>query len=109
MTAACTSEGISVEVFCDRISHAVALRYANGLYTFDYCDGVVNALYSYMLFHHKMVPPPFSMSVFLAFDEGEYHHTGDSRDVSPEERYTRPRITELLAGFRPVEPPTNSQ
>ena len=96
--AFCTGAAISIEEFCDRVSRTVAVRYILREYIFEFCDGVVNEIYAYMLRTHEVIPSAFSMSVFLAFDDGEYAHTGDPPGPSSEELYTRPRIAEILAG-----------
>jgi hypothetical protein len=92
----CAELGLSFDRLCDAISRQVARGYAEGRLSFGFCDGVMNHLYSYMLLEHDRVPPDFSYSVFLAFDEGEYQHRGDPEDSSPEDLYTKPMIAEIL-------------
>ena len=93
----CAEHGLSLEELCDAISRQVARGYADGQLSFSVCDGVMNHLYSYMLLQHDRVPPHFSYSVFLAFDEGEYYHSDDPAGSSPEDLYTKPQIAEILA------------
>ena len=40
-------------------------------------------------------------SVYHAFDAGEYLHPGDSPDISPADRYTRPQLLAIVAGASP--------
>ena len=40
--------------------------------------------------------PEFAWSVYSAFDEGEFYHDNDSRDIDPSEKYTRPWIEKIL-------------
>jgi len=41
------------------------------------------------------LPDP-AYPIYLAFDAGEYHHSGDALEVDPEEKYTRPEIDRVL-------------
>lgn len=40
--------------------------------------------------------PKAAWDCFSAFDEGEFYHTEDDRNVDPEEKYTRPLLEKLL-------------
>lgn len=95
--AVCAQQGLVVGELFDTISRRIVRGYTSGDLSFDFCDAVMNHVYSFMLLKHEMAPPDYSYSVFLAFDEGEYQHPNDSDDSSPEELYTKPMIAEILA------------
>jgi hypothetical protein len=95
--AACKYLSLTRDALFDPISRRVARGYASGELSFDFCDGVMNHLYSFVMLNYEMTPPEYSYSVFLAFDEGEYHHQNDPEGSSPEELYTKPMIREILA------------
>ena len=69
---------------------------------FRFCDSVMNHLSAYMMLKHKRVLPTYSLSVFLAFDEGEYRHSGDAAGSSAEQLYTKPMIAKILSSGPPV-------
>ncbi len=56
----------------------------NGLFTAIFDVGMEEAM-----------PQP-AFNIYLAFDEGEYQHLGDSEHIAPSERYTRPYLVEIL-------------
>jgi hypothetical protein len=90
------------EAALNSLAVGIARRYDSGAMAFSECDAVMNELYTFSLFHRDRVLPDPAHQVFVAFDEGEYHHPGDSDDVDPEEKYTRPMIREVLRGLGPV-------
>ncbi len=97
INAACRDCGLTVAELCDAISRRIASGYASGELTFLFCDGVMNHLFSFMTVTHDEAPPPYTWSVFAAFDEGEYTHPSDPPGSSAEELYTKPMIAKLLA------------
>lgn len=40
--------------------------------------------------------PELAYSIYLAFDEGEYHHDGDDINLDTPDKYTKPIILEIL-------------
>jgi hypothetical protein len=95
--AACRYTGLTRGALFDAISRRVARGYASGELSFDFCDAVMNHMYSFMMLNYDMAPPDYSYSVFLAFDEGEYQHRDDPENSSSEDLYTKPMIPEILA------------
>jgi hypothetical protein len=63
--------------------------------TFAFCDAVVNDLHGVITSANEDRPDLF-WEVFLAFDEGEYHHHSN-RDEDPVEVYTRPMIGRIIS------------
>jgi len=94
--AFCKDNSITLEIFLDDIARKIASGYSEGTLDFGYCDAVMNNLFSLMFLGYDNVPSDFTWSVFLAFDEGEYCHSGDPKSASPEELYTRPQLLALL-------------
>jgi len=94
--------GVTVEEALNSIALTLARRYDAGEMAFFDCDIAANSLYSWCLLKRDHVLPEPALSVFLAFDEGEYRHSGDADDVDTEAKYTRPMIKELLRGIDAV-------
>src|SRR5215831_6088195 len=69
-TAASVSQ---TEVF-DKVARLVAERYADGTYDFPFCDGVMNAIFTYTCatVHVYVELSRFAWGVFEAFDQGEF-------------------------------------
>ncbi len=93
----CMEETITLPAFCDRFARTVAHCYASNEREFEFCDGAINNLYAFMIASCIDTLPDYAFSVFLAFDEGEYHHRNDPCDADPGEIYTRPQIAKLIA------------
>lgn len=96
IAACCAALGGDTENALNAVALALAHRYDSGVMDHAACDAVANAMYSWCLLTTDRVLPEPAHQVFLAFDEGEYHHTADSRDVDPQTKYTRPMIKEVL-------------
>ncbi|HKR45656.1 MAG TPA: hypothetical protein VJU59_39340 [Paraburkholderia sp.] len=90
---ACADATISRLAFFDKLTHWLALEFLEGRRDFTFCDAVAN----------NMMPlsewnlTDFAWSVFHAFDNGEFYHQGDSRDIDPVKKYTRPALRQALA------------
>ena len=96
--AFCAASGTTFPAFCDEFSRVVATGYFDGRLEFSFCDGAINNLYGFMMTDMTEAPfPAYAYSVFLAFDEGEYHHSKDPPNASPVELYTKPMIAEIIA------------
>ena len=76
---------------------ARAMGYAAGALEYHFCDSAMN----FVMGLTRYEVPTFAWSVYSAFDEGEFYHAGDSQEVDPAEKYTRPWIIRVLreAGF----------
>lgn len=85
---------VSITTLTDQIAIYLATGFSKDELSYDFCDAVVNRLFHVAI---DGEPPDLLWSVYLAFDEGEYHHPGDAADVDPVEVYTRPMIAEILA------------
>jgi len=88
---------LSREEFCDAFSRRVAQEYGSGRMPFEAADAAMNRLWEFAFLGDEAFIPPFSREVFEAFDDGEYHHSGDPSETDPELKYTRPWILEILA------------
>jgi hypothetical protein len=84
--------------FCVLFAERIARQYLAGKLSFEQADTAANWLhgYSYAMDGSQGHMPTFALSVFDAFDSGEYYHEGDKEDVDPELRYTKPELEELL-------------
>jgi hypothetical protein len=88
------ASGLALGDALDAIARAVARRYAAGSLGFAVADTIMNDVFAYASM--KTIVPPFMFSVFRAFDAGEFYPDA-IRAPSPEERFTRPLIAEILA------------
>ncbi len=94
---------MTFELLCNQIASNLAKNYLLGKLDFNFCDQVMNQLNTFMidaLFEDiiETLPEPAD-SIYLAFDQGEYHHSNDDRDrnIDPAEKYTKPRLLEITA------------
>ena len=89
---------ISTEALYDML----ALRLAQGFHRdelpFSFCDYVVNEIHAVITVGNQIRPDLF-WRVYLAFDEGEYHHRGDNRDEDPVAKYTRTQIAQIVEEY----------
>jgi len=84
------------------ISLFVARAYDTGTMTFEGADHVMNVLFGLICSQppEELVIPEITHEVYDAFDQGEYYHDDDSRDVDPEQKYTRPMVRAALQKYR---------
>ena len=90
-----TSLGVSRSTLYDQIALHLARGFHASELTFAFCDAVVNDLHGVITSANEDRPDLF-WEVFLAFDEGEYHHHSN-RDEDPVEVYTRPMIGRIIS------------
>lgn len=79
----------------------VAREYADGRMTYDCGDCIMNSLFLLATSPDFWAvtdneAPPILFAVYQAFDEGEFHHSGDDTCLSPEVLYTQPLIAKVL-------------
>lgn len=89
-----TSLGVSRATLYDQIALHLARGFHASVLTFAFCDAVVNDLHGVITFANEDRPDLF-WKVFLAFDEGEFHHHSN-RGEDPKEVYTRPMIGRII-------------
>ncbi|WP_248767253.1 hypothetical protein [Pseudomonas sp. MWU12-2345] len=84
-----------------QLVNELALAVASGLNAmtldFDFCNQVMNGLEGVVaqLAVDGETPEP-ALSIYLAFDAGEFKRSNDPIDVYPTEKYTRPMIERIL-------------
>jgi hypothetical protein len=90
--AMCASVGGAKSDALNRLALDLARRYIEGTVSFRVADAVINNIAMHSMRIAATLPgrttPEPMFSVFLAFDAGELH---------PEERFTRPLLTAILA------------
>ena len=64
--------GLTIYELYDRVARVIAERFCRGEYQWDYCDGALNALYSYALSGTLTGLGMNAMKIYDAFDAGEY-------------------------------------
>ena len=98
--AYCEQRAIAPEVFCNEFSILVAKGFVKGELSYRFCDDAMNFLWGFITTPpvfgpDKNIPEP-AFVIYQAFDEGEYYHSGDNREVDPVEKYTKPMVNEIL-------------
>jgi hypothetical protein len=88
--------------FCTAFSLHVARAYLSGQVDFEGGDRAMNNLYSYSYHDEDRGMPEFARDIFDAFDQGEYYHSGDSRQIDPAETYTKPMLHAALEQYAGV-------
>ncbi|WP_166213104.1 hypothetical protein [Cognatiluteimonas telluris] len=98
--ALCAEFGWSRQEFCDAFSRRVAHQYNDNVLPFESADIAMNWLYEFA-FHQMGAPiPEYFLDVYLAFDRGEFASSEDAPETDPEQAYTRPLISEIVAKDR---------
>jgi hypothetical protein len=87
---------MNVSDFLDQFSRRVAHQYFDGNLSFEVADCAMNSLNSYCLFRYDVSLPSYADGVYLAFDQGEYNHSGDDVGTDPEVKYTKQEIKEIV-------------
>ena len=85
---------MSQEQFYEAVLLYAADEFCNGNISFDTGDAVANTLWGISNFSLE----GNARAIFLAFDEGEYHHKNDPVDLDPIQHYTLPQIEAILRG-----------
>ncbi|MFT0869602.1 hypothetical protein [Pseudomonas sp. CAM1A] len=89
--------GLRPAELLNTLSIEAARRFILGEMSFEMGDDIMNGLFTVILdlgMDEQMPQPAFN--IYLAFDEGEYQHSGDSEHIKPSECYTRLQLLELL-------------
>ncbi|MDB5979106.1 MAG: hypothetical protein JWQ69_121 [Pseudomonas sp.] len=100
LKAICLVRGIDSRQVLNELAINVAKGFLSGSLTYDFCDCVMNGIFIAItdLSMSADIPQP-AFSIYLAFDEGEWRRAGDSTDICPWEKYTRPRVEAILRGL----------
>jgi hypothetical protein len=101
LEAYANSAQLSLADCCDTIALHVAREFLNGRIEFSQGDGIMNSLFSLatspdFFYQNARVIPPILFDIYLAFDAGEFVHAGDSKDIDPQVKYTKPMILAVL-------------
>ena len=99
ITAYHAASGLTLVEALDAIARSVAGRYDARMVGYSKADAIMNGVFAFAA--TKGIIPPFMFSVFQAFDAGEFY-PDTVRDPSPEERFTRPLISAILANDKTV-------
>ncbi len=91
--------GLTRDVLCDRIGIHLASAFHRGEVTFEFCDEIVNDIFGLVTGWDTRWPELF-FKVYLAFDEGEYYHDGNTAE-DPVEVYTKPQIAQIVRDYQP--------
>ena len=89
--------GITLHELCDAFAREAAHKFLSGALEWEKADAAMNHLYALAYGSGDFCLPEFAWSVFLAFDEGEYIHTGEDPSSDGEVR-TRKLLQPLLPG-----------
>lgn len=94
----CTIRAADMSGLLDQLARHIAQGYRDGAWSFEDADGAMNNLWAFLCSQKDFEIPPYFYGVYEAFDAGEYYHSGDTHDVLPVERYTKPLIEKILGG-----------
>lgn len=99
--AICEDLEMTTSDFCNKIAIIITRLFLDSKLDFTTADTVANNFYGLILDDIttgaiKDFPEPAD-SVYLAFDAGEYYRPGETEDHDPVERYTKPRLKEIIA------------
>jgi hypothetical protein len=98
---ACLSEQGDLIGLVNSFSLNIAKLYMENEIEFELADGAMNYIFGFMTedtfmnFSGNYIPSP-AIDIYDAFDAGEYHHSGDSDDICPVEKYTKPLLIKVL-------------
>jgi len=101
---ACLSKQGDLIGLVNSFSLDVAKLYMKNEIEFESADGTMNYIFGFMTddifmnFSGNYIPSP-AIDIYDAFDAGEYHHSGDSSDTCPIEKYTKPYLIEVLKAY----------
>lgn len=95
----CANSAQPLETTLDNCALELAKSYAAGHVSFNAGDNLANVLFAYAADHGLI--PDLMFSIYLAFDAGEFF-PDKVRSPSPEERFTRPQINEILKRYAAV-------
>ena len=87
--------GVTVEELADLVARTIAVDYLNGDIPWAFGDKVMNSLYGWAYGPIDIGLSEFAWDVYIAFDEGEYIHKGEPRDL-PSDYRTLPLIKQAL-------------
>jgi len=95
----CKTHNLSKDEFFFSFAKHVALEFAHGEISYSDGDVAMNHLQGAA----ELGLTGFALSVYLAFDDGEYHHNDDQIGTISWQTYTLPAIMEALVneGFLP--------
>lgn len=93
-----SSSGLFLAEIYDVVAIHLAVGFRKQAFDFGFCDDVVNQLQGGSL-HSREDWPNLFWDVFLAFDAGEYYHTGDDQLLDPVEKYTKPLLDAAIAKY----------
>lgn len=89
--------GLSIVDLLNELSIILAKQFIDGVLSFEFCDEVMNGLMSVIVELALEAPTPEpALSIYQAFDTGEYLHLDDAPDIVPWEKYTLPALLEIL-------------
>jgi hypothetical protein len=93
-----SGSGSSLSEIYDVLAMHLAVGFRKQVFDFGFCDDILNQLQGNVLQSHEDWPNLF-WDVFLAFDAGEYYHSGDDRIIDPVEKYTKPLLDAAIAEY----------
>jgi hypothetical protein len=102
LIAWCAQTGLSASDASNAVALQIARDYLAGKLDYVVCDRIMNSLMNavttqeFLAVSDRTIPRQL-ISVYQAFDAGEYVHADDVDGENQEEKYTRPMLISLLA------------
>ncbi|KRD79847.1 hypothetical protein ASE43_02810 [Lysobacter sp. Root983] len=89
----CAKHGLTKDEFCHAFARVVALEFAHGELSYAEGDAAMNCLFGIVDIDLR----GFAWEIYHAFDAGEYQHGQDPPGTISWQKYTLPRVMEVLA------------
>lgn len=96
----CRATQESLREYSNRLALDVAQGFLEGRLDFAFCDEALSCLFTFIMEPQFLesaqgLPQP-AFALYQAFDTTEYYRGSEPVDVDAVERYTRPRVAEIL-------------
>lgn len=96
----CHATQHSLREFSNRLALSLARGFLDGQLSYEFCDETLACLFNFIMEPQFLesgegLPQP-AFALFQAFDTTEYYRGSEPVDVDAVERYTRPRVAEIL-------------
>lgn len=96
----CRETQASLREFSNRVALSLARGFVEGRLDYAFCDDTLNCLFTFIMEPQFLesaegLPQP-AFAIFQAFDATEFYRGSEAAGVDAIERYTRPRLVEIL-------------
>ena len=100
----CSKHDLNKDEFCQLFAKRIALEFVHGELSYADGDVAMNRLFGIADIDLRGL----AWDIYHAFDEGEYQHSDDPPETISWQKYTLPRVMEVLGGEVLQPAPNNS-